>query len=90
VDTLHARTSGGWELDDQERVVDGVGVDSMLQFRLERGGDGMKHCQKIKRRQRACLDFMRRKCDTAWWCDDVNRRRGGIGEGKWKTRCQLD
>jgi hypothetical protein len=27
-----------------------VGVDSMLQFWLERGGDGMKHCQKMKRR----------------------------------------
>jgi hypothetical protein len=24
------------------------GVDSMLRFRLERGGDGTKHCQKIK------------------------------------------
>jgi hypothetical protein len=30
------------------RVANGDGADSMLQFRLERGGDRMKHCQKMK------------------------------------------
>jgi hypothetical protein len=25
------------------------GADSMLQFQLERGGDGTKHCRKLKR-----------------------------------------
>jgi hypothetical protein len=32
-------------------VVGGGGADSMLRFRLERGGDGMKHCRKMKQRQ---------------------------------------
>jgi hypothetical protein len=39
-------------------VVDGAGVDSMLQFWLERGGDGMKHCRKMKQRRRAHLGSM--------------------------------
>jgi hypothetical protein len=34
------------------RVADGGGgVDSIHRFQLERGGDGMKHYQKIKWRQ---------------------------------------
>jgi hypothetical protein len=28
-----------------------AGADSMLRFQLERGGDRMKHCRKMKRRQ---------------------------------------
>jgi hypothetical protein len=36
----------------------------MLQFQLERGGDEMKHCCKMKRRQRVHLGSMERKCDT--------------------------
>jgi hypothetical protein len=31
-------------------VVSGGGADSMLQFQLERGGDGMKRCWKMMRR----------------------------------------
>jgi hypothetical protein len=37
----------------------------MLQFRLERGGDGIKHYRKMKRRQQARLGSMERKRDTA-------------------------
>jgi hypothetical protein len=46
-------------------VTSGDGVNSMLRFQLEREGDKIKHCQKMKRRQRARLDSMGRKCDTA-------------------------
>jgi hypothetical protein len=38
-----------WELDGTKRVAGDGGADSVLRFRLERGGDGMKHCRKIKR-----------------------------------------
>jgi hypothetical protein len=41
----------------------GGGADSMLQFRLERGGDRMKHYRKMKRRQRARLDSIERNRD---------------------------
>jgi transcriptional regulator CtsR len=35
-------------------------------FYSKRGGDGMKRCQKMKRRQRSRLiGSMRMKCDTA-------------------------
>jgi hypothetical protein len=44
-------SSGGWELSSLGRVTSGGGVDLLLLFRLERGDDGMKRCQKIKRRQ---------------------------------------
>jgi hypothetical protein len=67
-----------------------AGVDLMLQFRLERGDDMMKHCRKMKRRHRAHLDLMRRKRDTVRRYDDVDRRRGGAGEGKVRRRHQLD
>jgi hypothetical protein len=30
-------------------MTDGGGADLMLQFRLERRGDGIKRCQKMKR-----------------------------------------
>jgi hypothetical protein len=46
------------------RVADDSGADSMLQFRLERGGNMMKCCRKMKQQQRAYLDFMGSKCDT--------------------------
>jgi hypothetical protein len=45
----------------------GSGAVSMLWFRLERGGDGMKCCWKMKRMLYACLGSMGRKRDTAWW-----------------------
>jgi hypothetical protein len=54
------------------RVAGGGIVDSLLQFWLERGGDEMKCCQKMKKRQRALLGSMGRKRDMA-------RRRGDIG-----------
>jgi hypothetical protein len=37
------------------RVSGDGGADYMLRFRLERGGDVMKHYQKMNRRQRARL-----------------------------------
>jgi hypothetical protein len=67
-----------------KRVAGGGGTDSMLQFWLERGGDGMKQMQ------RARLGSMRRKCDTTQRHDNVDRRRGGTGEEKGRRRRKLD
>jgi hypothetical protein len=36
--------NGGSESDGLRRVAGGGGVDSMSQFWLKRGDDGMKHC----------------------------------------------
>jgi hypothetical protein len=72
-----------------ERVACGGGVDSMLQFRLERGGDRTKRCWKMNRRQRARLGSIGRKCDTMRWCDDVDRSRDGTEERKGRRRCHL-
>jgi hypothetical protein len=60
----------------------GGDADSMLWFQLERRGDRMKHCWKMKQMQRTHLGYMGRKRDTTRRCDDVSRRRGGTGEGK--------
>jgi hypothetical protein len=49
------------ESDDLGRVTCCGSADSMFRFRLERGGDGMKCCQKMKRRQRAHFDSVKRK-----------------------------
>jgi hypothetical protein len=68
------------------KVVGGNSADSMLRFRLERGGDRMKHCWKMKRRQRAHLGSMGRKCDTTRQNDDVGRRRVATGEGKGRRQ----
>jgi hypothetical protein len=57
----------------------GSGADSMLRFWIERRGDEMKHCRKMKRRHRACLNSMGRKHDTTYGV--ISRRRGGTGEG---------
>jgi hypothetical protein len=65
------------------------GVDSMLQFWLERGGDGMKCCQKIKWRQRTHLGSMGRKRDMVQRRGDIGRRRGITEEGKGRRRRQL-
>jgi hypothetical protein len=54
----------------------------MLRFRLERGGDGMKHWQKMKRRQQAHLDSMDRKRGMMRCRGDDDRMRGGTGEGR--------
>jgi hypothetical protein len=53
------------------RVTYGDGVNSMFQFRLERGGDKTKRCQKMKRRQRAHLGSTGSKRDTVRQRDDV-------------------
>jgi hypothetical protein len=71
-------------------VASGSGADSMLQFWLERGGDGIKHCRKMKRRQQARIRLMGRKCDTVRRCDDIGWRRGDTREGKGSRRRQLD
>jgi hypothetical protein len=63
-------------------VIGGGGADSILQFRLERRGDGTKRCRKMKQRQRSHLGSMGRKRDMTRWHDDVGRTRGGTGEGK--------
>jgi hypothetical protein len=41
-------SNGGWESDDPGRVACGGGVNSMLQFWLERGDDGIKRCRTMK------------------------------------------
>jgi hypothetical protein len=64
-------------------------ADSMLRFWLERGDDGMKHCWKMKRIQRARLS-MGRKRDTALRCGDVGRRRGGTGGGEGGDNASWD
>jgi hypothetical protein len=86
-DLFHS--SGEWESGGPGRVAYGGCADSILPFRLERGGDGTKRCQKIKRRQRTCLSSMGRKHDTVQWHDDVDRRRGSTGEGKGRRWRQL-
>jgi hypothetical protein len=48
--------SGGWELNDAERIVCGGGANSMLQFQLERESDETKRCRKMNVRQRVLLD----------------------------------
>jgi hypothetical protein len=83
-------SSVGWESSDLRRIAYSDGADSMLQFQFDRGGDGTKHCWKIKPRQWACLDSMGRKRDMARCRDDVNRRRGGTEKGKERRRHQLD
>jgi hypothetical protein len=61
-------------------VASGGGADLML--RLDRGGDGMKRCRKMKRRQQARLGSMGRKLDMTRRCGDIGRRRGGTKERK--------
>jgi hypothetical protein len=66
-------SSGGCEWGHLGRVAYGGGADSMLPFWLERGSDGTKYCQKMKRSQGACLGSMGRK-------HDAMRQRGGERE----------
>jgi hypothetical protein len=82
-------SSGGWESDGPDRVACDGGANSMLQFRLERRGDGEKYYRKMKRRQQSHLVSMERKRDTVRRRDDVGRSRGGTEEGKVRRRCQL-
>jgi hypothetical protein len=78
----HFNSSGGWESTCTWRVTSSGGLDSMLWFWLERGGDWMKCYRKMKRRQRARLrsigkkrDTMRRRCRPK-----EKRHRGGERE----------
>jgi hypothetical protein len=82
--------SSRWESSSPGRVAYSGGADSMLLFRFERGCDRTKHYPKIKRRQRARLDSMGRKCNRVRRRDDVGQRRCGIEEGKGRRRRQLD
>jgi hypothetical protein len=43
--------SAGWKSDGSERVVDDGGVDSMLQFLLERGDVRTNSCREMEQRQ---------------------------------------
>jgi hypothetical protein len=44
-------SNGGWEFDGSGRVTCCGSAYSILQFRLERGSDGIKHCRKMKRKR---------------------------------------
>jgi hypothetical protein len=70
-------------------VASGDGADLMLQFQIDRGGDGTKRYRKMKRRQRARLDCIRRKCDTTRQGDNVGCRIGDTGDGKGRRRHHL-
>jgi hypothetical protein len=50
--------SGGWEPNGAGRIACGGGVNSMLQFQLERGSDETKRCRKMNVRQRVLLGSM--------------------------------
>jgi hypothetical protein len=65
------------------------GVDLMLKFRFERGGDGTKYCRKMKRRHQAHLGSMGMKHYMIQRCGDVDQRRNDTGDGKGMRRCQL-
>jgi hypothetical protein len=82
-------SSGGWESGGPGRVTCCSSAASMVQFWLKRGGDGMKLCRKMKRRQQVHLGSMGRKRDMVRWCGNVGRRRGGTGAGKWRRWHQL-
>jgi hypothetical protein len=58
-------SNGRWESDVSERVADSSGVNSMLQFYLERGDGRTNHFYKMKQRQRARLDSMGKKRGTS-------------------------
>jgi hypothetical protein len=65
-------SNGEWESSGPRRVGCGGGADSMLQFRLKRGGNGTKCCQKMKQRQWAHLGSMGRKRDTLQQRGDID------------------
>jgi hypothetical protein len=48
-----------------------------------------KHSRKMKWRQRARLNSVERKRDTAWWRDNIDRTRGDTEEGKRRRQRQL-
>jgi hypothetical protein len=73
-------SSGEWKSCGLGRMADGGGANLMLRFRLEMGGNGIKHYRKTKRRPWAHFDSMERKCDTTQHCGDVDQRRGGARE----------
>jgi hypothetical protein len=79
-------SSRGWESGCPWRVTGDGGVNSILQFQLEMGGDGMKCYRKMKQRHRAHLGSMGRKRDTVRRRGDISQRRGGIEVEKGKRR----
>jgi hypothetical protein len=78
----------GWESSGKKRwpTADGDGANSILQFRLERGGDGTKYYREMQQRQQAHLGSMERKRDTVWWNDNVGQKRGDTREGKGRRQ----
>jgi hypothetical protein len=68
-------------------VASGDGTDLNVSVLAREGRRRDEALQKMKRSQRAYLDFMGRKCDMMQWCDDVDRRRGGIREEKERRQC---
>jgi hypothetical protein len=76
-------------VEGEERAVGSGGANSMIQFWLDTGDDGIKHCRKMKRRHRVRLGFIEKKCDTIRRCDDLDRRRCSTYEGKGMRQCQL-
>jgi hypothetical protein len=77
-----------WELDGTGRVGDDGGVNSILWFWLERGGDRRNVIERWSR-PRARFGSMRRKRAMMWWNGDVGQRRGTTREGKETRRRQL-
>jgi hypothetical protein len=64
------------------RVAGSGGADSMLRFWLERGGNGMKHCQKMKGGSELILAQWE---GSVTWHDSVATSTGGEtapGRGK--------
>jgi phage FluMu protein Com len=65
------------------------GMNSMVQFQLERKGNGTKRCRKMKQMQWARLGLMERKCVR---CDSVTmltREEAASRRRKGMRRCQL-
>jgi hypothetical protein len=65
----HFYNSEVWKSDGPGRVAGGGGANLIL---FEGGGDGVKRCQKMKRKRRARLGSMGKKCDKT-------QRRGNVG-----------
>jgi hypothetical protein len=78
-------SSAGWEWGCLRRVAGGGGVDSMLQFWLERGVDGTKRCQKMKWMQQTHLGSMGMKRDMSWRCGGISRVRSHRGGEREET-----
>jgi hypothetical protein len=56
------------------------GTNSMLRLQLERRGDRMNHCRKLKRRHRSHFGSVGKKCDTVRRHGNAGWRRGDTEE----------